>query len=48
MAIAVSIGVLVATGLKLLLVPVLYSVVDDVSDFFKRNFTQGGEALAED
>ena len=26
----------------------LYSAVDDVSGFFKRNFTQGGKALAED
>ena len=48
MAIAVIIGILFATFLTLLLVPVLYSAVDDVSDFFKRNFTQGGEALAED
>ena len=48
MAIAVIIGILFATFLTLILVPVLYSVVDDTSDFFKRNFTQGGEALAED
>ena len=48
MAIAVIIGILFATFLTLILVPVLYSVVDDASDFFKRNFTQSGEALAED
>ena len=48
MAIAVIIGILFATFLTLILVPVLYSVVDDASDFFKRNFTQGGVALAED
>ena len=48
MANAVIIGILFATFLTLILVPVLYSVVEDVSDFFKRNFTQGGEALAED
>ena len=47
MAIAVIIGILFATFLTLLLVPVLYSVVDDVSDFFKRNFTQPEQALAE-
>ena len=41
MAIAVIIGILFATFLTLVLVPVLYSVVDDASDFFKRNFTQG-------
>ena len=42
MAIAVIIGILFATFLTLVLVPVLYSVVDDASDFFKRNFTQSG------
>jgi multidrug efflux pump subunit AcrB len=47
MAIAVIIGILFATFLTLILVPVLYSVVDDVSDFFKRNFTQGGGATVE-
>jgi multidrug efflux pump len=43
MATAVIIGILFATFLTLILVPVLYSVVDDVSDFFKRSFTHGGE-----
>ena len=46
MAIAVIIGILFATFLTLILVPVLYSAVEDVSDFFKRNFTQGGKVLA--
>ncbi len=41
MAIAVIIGILFATFLTLILVPVLYSVVDDASGFFKRHFTQG-------
>ena len=48
MAIAVIIGILFATFLTLILVPVLYSVADDTSDFFKRNFTHGGKAPAED
>ena len=47
MAIAVIIGILFATFLTLILVPVLYSVVEDVSNFFRRNFTQSGEALVE-
>ena len=47
MAIAVIIGILFATFLTLILVPVLYSVVDDASDFFRRNFTQDGAAPAE-
>ena len=48
MAIAVIIGILFATFLTLILVPVLYSVVDDTSDFFKRNFTHGGMGQTED
>ena len=47
MAIAVIIGILFATFLTLILVPVLYSVVDDVSEFFKRYYTQGSAAQAE-
>jgi hypothetical protein len=43
MAIAVIIGILFATFLTLILVPVLYSVMDDATDFFKRNYTHGGE-----
>ena len=48
MAIAVIVGILFATFLTLILVPVLYSVVDDASDFFKRNFTHGGETWGAD
>mgnify|MGYP002152784264 CR=1 FL=1 len=47
MAIAVIIGILFATFLTLILVPVLYSVVDDTSEFFKRNFTHAGEEPVE-
>ena len=47
MAIAVIIGILFATFLTLILVPVLYSVVDDVSEFFKRYYTQGSAAQVE-
>ncbi len=39
MAIAVIVGILFATFLTLVLVPVLYSIVDDVTDFFKRHYT---------
>ena len=48
MATAVIIGILFATFLTLILVPVLYSVVDDLSDFFKRKFTHGGETWVVD
>lgn len=48
MATAVIIGILFATFLTLILVPMLHSVVDDVSDFFKRNFTHGGEMWGAD
>jgi multidrug efflux pump subunit AcrB len=48
MATAVIIGILFATFLTLILVPVLYSVVDDVSNFFKRSFTHGGETWGVD
>jgi multidrug efflux pump subunit AcrB len=47
MAIAVIIGILFATFLTLILVPVLYSVADDASNFFKRNFTRGVPVPAE-
>jgi len=38
MAIAVIVGILFATFLTLVLVPVMYSLVDDVTDFLKRHF----------
>jgi multidrug efflux pump subunit AcrB len=39
MAIAVIVGILFATLLTLLLVPVLYSVMDDTGDWLKRTYT---------
>jgi multidrug efflux pump subunit AcrB len=38
MAIAVIVGILFATFLTLLVVPVLYSIVDDISDWMKARF----------
>jgi multidrug efflux pump subunit AcrB len=38
MAVAVIVGILLATILTLILVPVLYSLVDDMSAFFRRHF----------
>jgi multidrug efflux pump subunit AcrB len=47
MAIAVIVGLSFATVLTLVLVPVLYSVVDDLGDFFGRHFVaRGGELEA--
>jgi multidrug efflux pump subunit AcrB len=46
MAIAVISGLLFATFLTLVLVPVMYSLADDISDFFMRHFTHRGEELA--
>jgi hypothetical protein len=39
MAIAVIAGLTFATFLTLILVPVMYSLTDDVADFFERHFT---------
>jgi hypothetical protein len=47
MAIAVIAGIIFATFLTLILVPVMYSLVDDMSDFFKRHFVAGGEERGE-
>ncbi len=38
MAIAIIAGILIATFLTLILVPVMYSLVDDVEKFFRRHF----------
>jgi hypothetical protein len=38
MAIAVIVGIIFATFLTLVLVPVMYSLVDDVTAFFRRHF----------
>ncbi len=47
MAIAVIAGLTFATVLTLVLVPVLYSVVDDIGLFFARHFTHEGAGLPE-
>jgi len=47
MAIAVIVGILFATFLTLVLVPVMYSLVDDVSAFFHRHYVGGAEAEEE-
>ena len=49
MAIAVIVGILVATFLTLVLVPVMYSIVDDVGDWLKRVYARPAdeESVAE-
>jgi multidrug efflux pump subunit AcrB len=44
MAIAVIVGILIATFLTLVLVPVMYSLVDDLEKLFKRHYTHQPEA----
>jgi multidrug efflux pump subunit AcrB len=46
MAIAVISGLLFATFLTLVLVPVMYSLGDDLADFLERHFTHHGEESA--
>jgi multidrug efflux pump len=49
MAVAVIVGIIFATVLTLIVVPTMYSLVDDVSDWFQRHFTSpdaGAPALA--
>jgi predicted RND superfamily exporter protein len=43
MAVAVIVGIMFATFLTLVLVPVLYSLVDDFTAFFRRHYTAGDE-----
>jgi len=43
MAIAVIVGIIFATVLTLIVVPVMYSIVDDMTDWFRHHFL-GGEA----
>ena len=43
MAIAVIVGILFATFLTLVLVPVMYSLTDDMGRFFGRHFSAAGE-----
>ncbi len=45
MAIAIIAGILFATFLTLILVPVMYSLVDDVASFFKRHYGPLEEVL---
>jgi hypothetical protein len=45
MAIAVIVGIIVATALTLIVVPVMYSLVDDMVAFFRRHFV-GEPAVA--
>ncbi|HUG42505.1 MAG TPA: efflux RND transporter permease subunit [Longimicrobiales bacterium] len=47
MAIAVIAGLSFATVLTLVLVPVMYSLVDDVGEFFRRHYTRGPGAPVE-
>ncbi len=47
MAIAVIVGLTFATFLTLVLVPVLYSLVDDAGASFRRRFTRAGGAEAD-
>jgi multidrug efflux pump subunit AcrB len=43
MAVAVIAGIIFATFLTLVLVPVMYSIVDDLAEVLKRTFTHAGE-----
>jgi multidrug efflux pump len=43
MAIAVIVGLTFATVLTLVLVPVMYSLIDDMSEWFRRHFTSSDE-----
>ncbi len=47
MAVAVIVGILFATFLTLVLVPVMYSLVDDVGKFFRTHFGRLDEEAAE-
>ena len=47
MAIAIIAGILIATFLTLILVPVMYSLTDDMETFFRRHFLRGEEASIE-
>ena len=46
MAVAIIAGILFATFLTLILVPVMYSLVDDFELFFRRHFASTGDAEA--
>jgi multidrug efflux pump subunit AcrB len=46
MAIAVIVGILVATVLTLIVVPVMYSLVDDTAAFFRKHFVGSASEAA--
>jgi multidrug efflux pump len=46
MAVAVIVGILFATFLTLVLVPVMYSLVDDFATFFRKHFARGDDDTA--
>ncbi len=48
MAVVVIVGILFATFLTLILVPVMYSLVDDATEFFGRHFLNRERGLAAD
>ena len=48
MAIAVIVGILFATFLTLILVPVMYSLTDDMGRFLARHFSGAGAGTAAD
>ncbi len=48
MAVAVIAGIIFATFLTLVLVPVMYSLVDDVAHFFRRHFTSSPDEVGPD
>ena len=48
MAVAIIAGILFATFLTLVLVPVLYSLVDDFETFFRRHYARDGVEKDED
>ena len=48
MAVAIIVGILFATFLTLVLVPVMYSLVDDFSKFFTRHFVHAKEEPGQD
>jgi multidrug efflux pump subunit AcrB len=48
MAVAIIAGILFATFLTLVLVPVMYSLVDDFERFFRKHFARSEEGMAGD
>jgi multidrug efflux pump len=48
MAVAIIAGILIATFLTLILVPVMYSLADDLEAFFRRHFLRHDEATVDE